>query len=141
MDPPIAPTPVERLVVTIAALARISPDLYAQGKVRLAAIAVELEREASAELQRVLAGEAGSGEFRRVDNVRRGTKRWLTSSQAAQLLGITDRAVRKRCAVGRFETAWEDGGRWLIDEEEVRHEATKRGSSGPPGRGPADSAA
>ncbi|MFL0276994.1 helix-turn-helix domain-containing protein [Mycobacterium sp. SMC-19] len=38
---------------------------------------------------------------------------WITTAQAAQLLGCTDRAVRKWCRDGRI-SATRCGGRWLI---------------------------
>lgn len=38
---------------------------------------------------------------------------WITSTQAAERLGVTDRCVRKQCAAGRI-LATRHGGRWLI---------------------------
>lgn len=44
----------------------------------------------------------------------------LSTSSAADLLGVTDRAVRLACKGGRLR-AERVGGRWLIDREDVEH--------------------
>lgn len=44
--------------------------------------------------------------------------RWLTTTQAAELLGVSERAVRKRITKGSL-TARMLGGRWLVDIKEI----------------------
>jgi excisionase family DNA binding protein len=44
---------------------------------------------------------------------------WMTASQAAAVLGITDRAVRKACAAGRLDAELVDG-RWRITRASVQ---------------------
>lgn len=39
---------------------------------------------------------------------------WLSTGEAAEALGVTDRCVRKRCETGRLN-AVRLGGRWLVD--------------------------
>lgn len=46
------------------------------------------------------------------------SNRWITSTQAAQQLGVTDRAVRKWCRNGRIP-ATRCGNRWLIQPHHV----------------------
>lgn len=48
-----------------------------------------------------------------VQSGRQESKTWLTTVEAADALGVTDRAVRKRIATGRIPAA-RIGGRWLI---------------------------
>ena len=48
----------------------------------------------------------------------RSTARWATTKEAAGLLGITDRAVRKRIATGSL-VARRLGGQWFIDTKEI----------------------
>jgi excisionase family DNA binding protein len=47
---------------------------------------------------------------------------WVSTEQAAQLLGITSRAIRKRVVCGAIAGA-KVGNRWLIDLREI-HDAT-----------------
>ncbi|WP_408633190.1 helix-turn-helix domain-containing protein [Mycobacterium hippophais] len=49
----------------------------------------------------------------------RESKPWLTTAEAAERLGISDRAVRKRIARGRLP-AMSCGGRWLVNHHHVR---------------------
>lgn len=44
---------------------------------------------------------------------------WITTTQAAQQLGCTDRAVRKWCSNGRIP-ATRCGGRWLIQPHHLK---------------------
>lgn len=44
---------------------------------------------------------------------------WLTTSQAAEIAGCTDRAIRKWIAAKRLP-ARRHGGRWLIDRKHVK---------------------
>jgi len=39
---------------------------------------------------------------------------WVSTSEAAEALGVTDRCVRKRCKTGQLP-AVRTGGRWLIN--------------------------
>lgn len=62
---------------------------------------------------------------------RRGTERvvsqsdipfldeWLTSTQAAELLGVTRRCITKRCASGRLK-ARRLGRSWMVHHSEIR---------------------
>ena len=43
---------------------------------------------------------------------------WLTTSEAAARVGVTDRAIRKWIAQGRLP-ATRYGGRWLIDQTDL----------------------
>jgi excisionase family DNA binding protein len=52
-----------------------------------------------------------------------GGTRWITTDEAAQHLGISDRAVRKRISSGAL-TARLIGGRWLIDVKELARAAS-----------------
>ncbi|MFT3797173.1 helix-turn-helix domain-containing protein [Microbacterium sp.] len=45
--------------------------------------------------------------------------RWVTTGQAATRLGITERAVRKRCTAGRILGARLSGGRWQIPADSL----------------------
>ena len=49
----------------------------------------------------------------------RYSKVWLTTTDTAPLLGVTDRAVRKWCASGRLP-ATKQGGRWLINRNHLQ---------------------
>ncbi len=44
----------------------------------------------------------------------------VSAREAADLLGVTDRAVRLACTQGRIPAEQVDG-RWLIDREDVEH--------------------
>lgn len=44
---------------------------------------------------------------------------WISTSTAAALLDVTDRAIRKRIATGRLP-ATRHGGRWLIHREHLK---------------------
>lgn len=48
--------------------------------------------------------------------------RWITTKEAADLFGVTERAVRKRITQGSL-TARMLGGRWLIDIKEIPNAA------------------
>jgi excisionase family DNA binding protein len=39
---------------------------------------------------------------------------WLTSAEAARVLGVSERAITKRCALGRLP-ALRQGRRWRVD--------------------------
>lgn len=39
---------------------------------------------------------------------------WMSTSEAAKALGVTDRCVRKRCATGQLDAVM-SGGRWLVN--------------------------
>jgi excisionase family DNA binding protein len=43
---------------------------------------------------------------------------WMSTSQAAKTLGVTDRCVRKWCATGRLRATL-SGSRWLIDRNSL----------------------
>lgn len=43
----------------------------------------------------------------------------LTTPQAAERLGVTDRTVRRWCQTERLPARWH-GGRWYIDERDLR---------------------
>src|SRR4051794_16717822 len=45
---------------------------------------------------------------------------WLTTTEAADRLGLTDRAIRLACSTGRLP-AERAGGRWRISREDVEH--------------------
>lgn len=51
----------------------------------------------------------------------------LTSTEAADHLGVTDRAIRKAIHEGRL-AASKTGSKWLIDREELAHFKTRRKS-------------
>ena len=51
--------------------------------------------------------------------VRPESEKWLTTTEAASLLGVTDRAIRNWCASGRLP-ATRRGGRWLINAADVK---------------------
>jgi excisionase family DNA binding protein len=58
-----------------------------------------------------------------------GTRRLVSVATAAAVLGISERAVRKRIAAGRL-AAIRDGNRWLVDlPTELVPEPVPRGSS------------
>lgn len=44
--------------------------------------------------------------------------RWITTTEAAELLNISDRAVRKRITTGSLRGR-QLGGRWLVDTKEM----------------------
>lgn len=44
--------------------------------------------------------------------------RWISTTRAAELLNISDRAVRKRLKVGTLR-GQQLGGRWLVDLKEI----------------------
>lgn len=44
-----------------------------------------------------------------------GTPGWISTTDAAARLGISSRAVRKRCATGTLAGTQDDNGRWLVD--------------------------
>ena len=48
------------------------------------------------------------------------SEQWLTTGQAADLLNLTDRGIRKAIADGRLE-ATEVGGRYRISREDLEH--------------------
>lgn len=50
----------------------------------------------------------------------RGSEQWLSTSKAADLLGITDRAVRLAIREGRLE-AVQVAGRWRVSRANVEH--------------------
>ncbi|MDP9442939.1 MAG: helix-turn-helix domain-containing protein [Actinomycetota bacterium] len=45
---------------------------------------------------------------------------WMSTTQAARLLGITDRGVRLAIAAERLPAQWVDG-RWRVAREDVEH--------------------
>jgi excisionase family DNA binding protein len=53
---------------------------------------------------------------------RQESETWLTTTEAASLLGVTDRAVRKWIARGRLP-ATRHGGRWLINRAHLHLQA------------------
>ncbi|MGY1778768.1 helix-turn-helix domain-containing protein [Geodermatophilus sp. SYSU D01036] len=50
---------------------------------------------------------------------------WLSTTQAADALGLTDRAVRSACSDGRLEAQRVDG-RWRISREALEHHRASR---------------
>ncbi|WP_052066184.1 helix-turn-helix domain-containing protein [Rhodococcoides fascians] len=56
---------------------------------------------------------------------RKESVQWLSTSQAADTLHVTDRCIRKWCTTGRLH-AQHIGGRWLIDPTSITHENTTR---------------
>lgn len=48
------------------------------------------------------------------------SKQWLSTGQAADLVGVTSRAIRKAIAEGRL-SASEVGGRYRINREDAEH--------------------
>ena len=52
------------------------------------------------------------------DNDSPAARRWLTTTEVAPVLKITERAVRKRIAAGTIP-ARQLGGRWLIDTKDI----------------------
>ena len=66
-----------------------------------------------------LAYRSGSGtKLAVVQPGRQESETWLTTVEAASMLGVTDRAVRKRIAAGRLP-AVKPGGRWLINRTHI----------------------
>lgn len=51
--------------------------------------------------------------------VRPESEKWFTTTEAASLVGVTDRAIRNWCASGRLP-ATRRGGRWLINAANVK---------------------
>ncbi|WP_368665896.1 helix-turn-helix domain-containing protein [Cryobacterium sp. Y62] len=45
---------------------------------------------------------------------------WLTTTQAANRLGMTDRGIRKAIATGRLQAESVDG-HWRISREQLQH--------------------
>lgn len=45
---------------------------------------------------------------------------WMSTSEAAKVLNVTDRCIRKRCTTGQLNATM-TGGRWLIDRNSVTH--------------------
>lgn len=43
---------------------------------------------------------------------------WMTTSEAAKTLGVTDRCIRKWCKTGRIQAVM-SGSRWLIDRNSL----------------------
>ena len=56
---------------------------------------------------------------------RQESETWLTNSEAASLLGATDRAIRNWCAGGRLPAS-RRGGRWLINRSQCPDPETDR---------------
>ncbi len=48
------------------------------------------------------------------------TTRWISTTEAAQTLGVTDRCIRKWCTTSRLH-AQRIGGRWLINPHSLAH--------------------
>ena len=49
--------------------------------------------------------------------------KYITSVQAAELLGVTKRYINTKCAAGEISGAFKDGYRWKIPEEAIRKKA------------------
>jgi excisionase family DNA binding protein len=47
-------------------------------------------------------------------------RQWMTTGQAAAVIGVTDRAIRKAIATGHLEASNVDG-RWRISVEDLAH--------------------
>lgn len=58
---------------------------------------------------------------------RAGVSPWLTTEQAADLLGISDRAVRKQLALGQLQGE-RKGQRWRIARRDVEAQIRRRGT-------------
>lgn len=43
---------------------------------------------------------------------------WMSTSEAAEALGVTDRCIRKRCQSGRLDAA-KAGSRWLVNRNSL----------------------
>lgn len=52
--------------------------------------------------------------------------RWITTSEAAQLLGVTDRYVRTLADARKLRSVRDDRGRWLLAEADVLEERDAR---------------
>lgn len=52
--------------------------------------------------------------------------RWMSPGVVADLLGLTDRGVRKACAEGRLEAEQDHRSRWLISQSAVEEFARTR---------------
>lgn len=57
---------------------------------------------------------AGTGDLSR----RAGVPEWITTAQAAELLGIGERAVTKRLVSGQLDGS-KHGGRWRVDRKGI----------------------
>ncbi len=53
---------------------------------------------------------------------RQDLEQWLTTSEAAEMQGVTDRAIRKWIATGRLP-AKRHAGRWLISRNDLNIQA------------------
>ena len=54
-----------------------------------------------------------------------GVPDWVTTTQAAELLELTERAVVKRLAKGQLE-GYKSGGRWRVSRTAVERQLTRR---------------
>lgn len=53
--------------------------------------------------------------------VARDSEQWLSVIEVADLLGLTDRAVRLACSEGRLEAQQDDARRWRITRQAYEH--------------------
>lgn len=51
---------------------------------------------------------------------------WITTTQAADLLHVDPRHIRRLAAAGHLEARQIPGGSWLIERESVAHRAARR---------------
>lgn len=69
--------------------------------------------------QNVFPQMSSSGHDLDVDAGQQTKSEQLTTPQAAERLGVTDRTVRRWCATERLPARWH-GGRWHINEHDLR---------------------
>lgn len=55
-----------------------------------------------------------------------GCRRLITTGEAADLLGVTERAVRGLCRRGTLPAQQDESGAWLIDEDAVKSRAQRQ---------------
>ena len=93
---------------------------YRTGGTSTPDIALELQRKVAALTTAATAARRAATAPRNPQgNTSTGSGEVVTVNQAAQLIGITEQAVRKNCATGRLDAGKADDNSWLISRSSV----------------------